>query len=78
MKQLVDKGLIKRRRGIGTVIPTKPVRRAVALTGLYDDLKESGREPTTRVLGIGENLYPEVAEQLGLGPPGGVRTKGEA
>jgi GntR family transcriptional regulator len=69
LKQLVDKGLLIRRRGIGTVIATKPVTRAVALASLYDDLKESSREPTTRVLDIGEALCPpEVAEQLGLGP----------
>jgi len=69
LKQLVDKGLLIRRRGIGTVIATKPVRRAVALTSLYDDLKESGREPTTRVLDFEETVCPpEVAEQLELGP----------
>jgi DNA-binding GntR family transcriptional regulator len=69
LKQMVDKGLLIRRRGIGTMVATKPVRRAVALTSLYDDLKESGREPATRVLHIGETVCPpEVAEQLGLGP----------
>ena len=69
LKQLVDKGMLIRRRGIGTVVATKPVRRAVALTSLYDDLKESGREPTTRVLDLEEALCPpEIAEQLGLGP----------
>jgi DNA-binding GntR family transcriptional regulator len=69
LKQLVDKGLLIRRRGIGTVIATKPVRRAVALTSLYDDLKESGREPRTRVLDLEETLCPpEIAEQLGLEP----------
>jgi GntR family transcriptional regulator len=69
LKQLVDKGLLIRRRGIGTMVATKPVRRAVALTSLYDDLKESGREPTTRVLDFEETVCPpEVAEQLELGP----------
>ncbi len=69
IKQLVDKGLLIRRRGIGTTVTPKPVRRAVALTSLYDDLKESGREPKTRVLTIEETLSPpEIAEQLGLGP----------
>ena len=68
LKQLVDKGLLIRRRGIGTMVATKPVRRAVALTSLYDDLKESGREPTTRVLDFEETVCPpEVAEQLDLG-----------
>jgi DNA-binding GntR family transcriptional regulator len=66
---LVDKGLLIRRRGIGTIVATKPVRRAVALTSLYDDLKESGREPTTRVLEFEETVCPpEIAEQLDLGP----------
>ena len=69
LKQLVDKGLLIRRRGIGTMVATKPVRRAIALTSLYDDLKESGREPTTRVLDFEEiGCPPEVAEQLELGP----------
>ncbi|MDQ4107138.1 MAG: GntR family transcriptional regulator [Actinomycetota bacterium] len=69
IKQLVDKGLLIRRRGIGTIVAPTPVRRAVALTSLYDDLKESGREPQTRVLTFEETLCPpEIAEQLGLGP----------
>src|SRR5215210_4822884 len=69
LKQLVDKGLLIRRRGIGTVIATRPVRRVVALTSLYDDLKESGREPATRVLDLEETLCPpEISEQLGLEP----------
>ncbi len=69
LKQLVDKGLLVRRRGIGTMVATRPVRRAVALTSLYDDLKESGREPSTRVLDFEETVCPpDVAEQLELGP----------
>ena len=68
IKQLVDKGLLIRRRGLGTTVAPRPVRRAVALTSLYDDLIESGREPETRVLVLEETLCsPEVAEQLGLG-----------
>lgn len=69
IKQLVDKGLLIRRRGFGTVVAPTPVKRAVALTSLYDDLKESGREPKTRVLTLEEALCPPgVAEQLGIGP----------
>src|SRR3712207_935265 len=49
LKQLVDKGLIMRSRGIGTIVAPKPLRRAVALTSLYDDLKAAGREPRTQV-----------------------------
>ena len=69
LKQLVDKGLLIRRRGIGTTVAPRPIRRAVALTSLYDDLKGSGREPRTRVLAFEETLCPpEIAEQLGLAP----------
>jgi GntR family transcriptional regulator len=69
IKLLVDKGLLIRRRGIGTIVAPKPVRRAVALTSLYDDLKEAGREPRTRVLALEEALCPpEVVEHLGLEP----------
>ena len=69
IKQLVDKGMLVRRRGIGTMVTPRPVRRAVALTSLYDDLKEAGREPTTRVLTFDEvPCPPEIAEHLGIEP----------
>src|SRR5918998_6652458 len=69
MRQLVDKGLLLRRRGIGTIVAPNPVRRVVALTSLYDDLKEAGREPRTRVLAFEEvPCPPEIGEHLGLEP----------
>lgn len=69
MKQLVDKGLLVRRRGIGTMVAPRPVRRAVALTSLFDDLKEAGREPQTRLLSLQRGpCPPDVAEHLGLDP----------
>lgn len=69
LKQLVDKGLLIRRRGVGTVVAPKPVRRTIALTSLYDDLEEAGREPRTRLLSL-ETMPcpPDVAERLELGP----------
>src|ERR687895_1055952 len=73
LKQLVDKGLLLRRRGIGTIVAPRPVRRAVALTSLYDDLKEAGREPQTRLLSFERGPSPpEVAEHLGLEPNASV------
>ena len=67
MKQLVDKGLLIRRRGIGTMVAPRPVRRSVALTSLFDDLKEAGREPRTRLLSLERvPCPPDVAEHLGL------------
>ena len=69
MKQLVDKGLLVRRRGIGTMVAPRPVRRPVALTSLFDDLKEAGREPQTRLLSLERvPCMPDVAEHLGLEP----------
>jgi DNA-binding GntR family transcriptional regulator len=69
MKQLVDKGLLVRRRGIGTMVAPRPVRRPVALTSLFDDLKEAGREPQTRLISLERvPCPPDVAEHLGLEP----------
>lgn len=59
IKQLVDKGLVFRRRGVGTIVATSPVKRTVALTSLYDDLSEAGREPITRVLAFEKSSCPE-------------------
>jgi DNA-binding GntR family transcriptional regulator len=47
---LVDKGLVLRRRGQGTVVTKGKVSRPVKLTSLFDDLASSGKRPTTRVL----------------------------
>lgn len=73
IKLLVDKGLLVRRRGIGTLVAPRPVRRAVALTSLYDDLREAGREPATRVTAFEEVACPpEVGERLDLAPGASV------
>lgn len=51
LKEVVDKGLLVRRRGVGTVVTGHgPVRRKLALSSLYDDLKASGHHPSTRLL----------------------------
>jgi DNA-binding GntR family transcriptional regulator len=47
---LVDKGLVLRRRGQGTVVTKGKVSRSVKLTSLFDDLAEAGKSPTTKVL----------------------------
>ncbi|MEJ7842973.1 MAG: GntR family transcriptional regulator [Rubrobacter sp.] len=73
MKELVDKGLLIRRRGIGTMVAPRPVRRTVALTSLFDDLNEAGREPRTRLLSLERvPCPPEVADHLGLEPNAAV------
>ncbi len=47
---LVDKGLISRRRGQGTVVTKGKVSRSVRLTSLFDDLADAGKRPTTKVI----------------------------
>ena len=47
---LVDRGLLVRKRGVGTVVVHAKVQRPVELTSLYDDLASTRRDPQTRVL----------------------------
>lgn len=50
IQDLVDKGLLVRRRGVGTQVVQGQVTRQVELTSLYEDLKSANHEPGTRVL----------------------------
>jgi DNA-binding GntR family transcriptional regulator len=67
IQTLVDKGLLVRKRGVGTQVVNAPIRRTVELTSLYDDLTRSGLRPTTTVLGL--ELIPadeEASQKLNL------------
>jgi DNA-binding GntR family transcriptional regulator len=67
MEYLVGKGLIIRRRGIGTIIVQPKVRRALQLSSLYEDLRAGGQEPTTSVRSLEVVPAPaEVADSLRL------------
>jgi DNA-binding GntR family transcriptional regulator len=48
---LVDKGMLVRKRGVGTQVVHPPIKRTVELTSLYDDLKRTGHAMETAVLG---------------------------
>jgi DNA-binding GntR family transcriptional regulator len=50
IQELVDKGLLVRRRGIGTQVVHGQVTRGVELTSLYEDLAQTGQAPTTEVI----------------------------
>ncbi|MFF1571280.1 GntR family transcriptional regulator [Leifsonia sp. NPDC058292] len=50
IQELVDKGLLVRRRGIGTQVVHGKVTRNVELTSLFEDLSRSGQTPQTRVI----------------------------
>jgi GntR family transcriptional regulator len=64
---LANRGLVIRRHGIGTLVVPTLVRRPVRLSSLYDDLKEAGQAPATRVLAY-ETVPapPEAATALQL------------
>ncbi|WP_242907363.1 GntR family transcriptional regulator [Actinomadura terrae] len=67
IQHLVDKGLLVRRRGVGTQVVQPRVRRPIELSSLYDDLAAAGAEPGTKVLALGPvAASEEVAGQLGV------------
>jgi DNA-binding GntR family transcriptional regulator len=50
IQELVTRGLLVRRRGLGTTVANSKVHRRFELTSLYDDLVRDGRQPRTTVL----------------------------
>lgn len=64
---LVDKGLLVRRRGVGTQIVHGSITRRLELSSLYDDLTHQDRQPTTQVLVF--EVVPataDLSESLGV------------
>ncbi|MEW2612247.1 GntR family transcriptional regulator [Streptomyces sp. NPDC047880] len=71
IQSLVDKGLLVRRRGVGTQVVHSQVRRPLELSSLYDDLEAAGQGPATEV--VRNEPVPascDVAAALGV-PEGG-------
>jgi DNA-binding GntR family transcriptional regulator len=69
IEHLSERGLVIRRRGIGTIVTSVVVRRALALTSLYDDLTTAGQEPTTKVLRFERQPCPQdVADSMRIAP----------
>ncbi|AEW97169.1 MULTISPECIES: GntR family transcriptional regulator [Streptomycetaceae] len=67
ISSLVDKGLLVRRRGIGTQVVHSQVKRPLELSSLYDDLQAAGQNPATRVLRHTTAPAPaEAAAALGI------------
>lgn len=67
IQELVDKGLLVRRRGIGTQVVHGKVTRNVELTSLFEDLERTGQKPETDVLSAEISTADEVtAEALGV------------
>ncbi len=67
IEYLVDRGLLVRKRGVGTQVVHAKVRRQVELTSLYDDLAKAHREPSTRVISFAvEPASDTLAVELGI------------
>lgn len=66
---LVDRGLLVRKRGVGTQVVRGPVRRKLELTSLYEDLAATHRQPATEVLRLeADKADEQVAAALQLDP----------
>lgn len=50
IQELVKKGLLVRKRGVGTQVVRSTFNRDERLTSLYDDLAAAGKTPTTQLL----------------------------
>jgi GntR family transcriptional regulator len=67
MQSLADKGLVMRRRGIGTRVAQSRLRQPRELTSLYDDLAHRGQTPSTEVLTFSMHpASPRIAELLAI------------
>ena len=67
IEYLVGRGLLLRKRGIGTQVVHAKVTREVELTSLYDDLAKTGRDPSTTVVSFRAEPAPDaLAAELGL------------
>lgn len=67
IEELVNKGFLVRRRGIGTQVVHGQVTRGLELTSLHEDLERAGKAPTTKILGM-KHVQADgvVAEHLGV------------
>lgn len=64
---LVERGMLVRRRGVGTQVVHPTVRRPVELASLHDELAKDGRSPRSEVREFEVRSAPDqVAQALGL------------
>ncbi len=65
IQELVDKGLLVRKRGVGTQVVRGRISRPVELTSLFDDLQRASQQPLTDLLtNEMTDATDEVASQL--------------
>jgi DNA-binding GntR family transcriptional regulator len=66
IQEMVDQGLLVRRRGVGTTVANRKVHRRFELSSLFDELKRAGRAPHTAVLELERVQEPRAATALDL------------
>jgi len=67
IQSLAQRGLVVRRRGIGTRVVQPQAGPRLEVTSLHDDLARTGREPSTEVLSFTMSpASPRIAELLGI------------
>ncbi|MFC7618937.1 GntR family transcriptional regulator [Microlunatus sp. GCM10028923] len=67
IQELVNKGLLVRKRGVGTQVVRSRFSRDERLSSLFDDLVEAGKTPTTRLLDFRVGPLPaEIAQRVSL------------
>ncbi|MFT0848676.1 GntR family transcriptional regulator [Actinomycetaceae bacterium L2_0104] len=63
-QDMVNAGLLTRRRGVGTRVTPSHIRRKIGLTSLHDDLDKAGLSPRTDVLSYNVQLADESLARL--------------
>jgi DNA-binding GntR family transcriptional regulator len=66
IQEMVDQGLLVRRRGVGTTVANRKVHRRFELSSLFDELQRAGRAPHTQVLDLEAVQEPRAATALDL------------
>ena len=73
LQELVNKGLLSRRRGVGTRVTPNHVHRPMKLSSLNEDLVEAGFTPSTKVLHyLVRQPTADEAQKLGIPEGDGV------
>ncbi len=68
IQEMVDQGLLVRRRGLGTHVANRKVHRRAELTSLWDDLTRDGRHPRTEIVRYETVTDERAAAALDLEP----------
>ena len=71
IQYLVERGMLVRKRGVGTQVVHPKVRRPVELTSLYDDLAQDRPRAAHRGLGAGGRVRRATRSPRSLGVAAG-------